>query len=773
MTADVPPASLGFPSRPLFRCALFLAFFSGFAALIHQLLWTRRMVDLLGASGESTSRVFGSFFLGLALGAALATWLLARRRNPWVLAGMAELLVAVTAVGVLTLPYWTDGIWGMIGSEAFVGAAGGFIKLGLSTMVIGIPAFFMGLVLPALADGIASRGGKASLGREGIWLYATNTLGGAAGLLLASALLIERLGATNSMLAALALNAGIGVCCLWIARSEIRKSAGKQASSPPPRQEAGPRDVPFPDRPWLPGLIAFLSGAGILAAEVAANQLIMLVATLSFYAPATILFCVIFMLAMGAFAATPLLRITRSWNPNVRLCLVLGASGIAFALTPSWFMALARHAKFLKVNDTLLEFFLELGGVVVVASGPAFFLAGLIFPFVMAENNGYQKSIGSRLAGLLALNGIGGFLGAEIACRVLLPVAGPHGALGLVGIGYAFWALLISAFTSHTRTALAAVGALVLTVSMLKQIEKLPLINPNLGFKVLSQRAGREGTVAVVEDKRGHRSILMSNQYILGGTGARASQERQAWLPLMLHPNPQEVAFIGLATGTTPGAALADPRVRHVSAIEISPLVREAAQFFTESNRNILDDPRASIFIEDGRTYLASCRNRFDVIAGDLFLPWGPGEARLYSLEHFHAVRRALKEGGLFCQWLPLYQLTPSQLEIIAATFQQVFPDTYVFASPAGDPRPVLALVGLQGDGKPQVQTGRLLEHGKLEEFESFSLGSWPMKSPSRINTLGNLAIELNAALERLTGQPGKKYLHGNRWENYRAELSK
>ena len=41
-----------------------------------------------------------------------------------------------------------------------------------------------------------------------------------------------------------------------------------------------------------------------------------------------------------------------------------------------------------------------------------------------------------------------------------------------------------------------------------------------------------------------------------------------------------------------------------------------------------------------------------------------------------------------------------AQLETIAATFQTVFPDAYVFASRADDPLPVLALVGFNGNQK-------------------------------------------------------------------------
>ena len=58
--------------------ALLLVLFSGAAALAHQILWTRRMVDALGANADTFSKVIGSFFVGLALGA----WFASRKGNP-------------------------------------------------------------------------------------------------------------------------------------------------------------------------------------------------------------------------------------------------------------------------------------------------------------------------------------------------------------------------------------------------------------------------------------------------------------------------------------------------------------------------------------------------------------------------------------------------------------------------------------------------------------------------------------------------------------------
>ena len=50
-----------------------LAFLSGSVALSHELLWTRRLLDLLVATESVTGRVLGLFFLGLSLGGWLAT----------------------------------------------------------------------------------------------------------------------------------------------------------------------------------------------------------------------------------------------------------------------------------------------------------------------------------------------------------------------------------------------------------------------------------------------------------------------------------------------------------------------------------------------------------------------------------------------------------------------------------------------------------------------------------------------------------------------------
>src|SRR3989441_8934922 len=55
---------------------------------------------------------------------------------------------------------------------------------------------------------------------------------------------------------------------------------------------------------------------------------------------------------------------------------------------------------------------------------------------------------------------------------------------------------------------------------------------------------------------------------------------------------------------------------------------------------------------------------------------------------------RRLAPGGVFCQWLPLYQLTREEFDAIARTFLAVFPDVTVWRNDFYPDRPVVGLVG-------------------------------------------------------------------------------
>ena len=165
-----------------------------------------------------------------------------------------------------------------------------------------------------------------------------------------------------------------------------------------------------------------------------------------------------------------------------------------------------------------------------------------------------------------------------------------------------------------------------------------------------------------------------------------------------MHPDPQDVLFLGLGTGLTAAGAIPHQEVKRVTAVELIPEVVEAARELAEYNFNVVDHEKSRMVCDDGRHFLLATDEKFDVIVSDLFVPWESESGYLYTVEHYEVSAARLKEGGLFCQWLPLYQVGEAEFEAIANSFSSVFPAvTLWWGKLAGSRGPVIALVGKAG----------------------------------------------------------------------------
>src|SRR4029453_11410116 len=156
--------------------------------------------------------------------------------------------------------------------------------------------------------------------------------------------------------------------------------------------------------------------------------------------------------------------------------------------------------------------------------------------------------------------------------------------------------------------------------------------------------------------------------------GDMLTQRLLAHLPLLLHPNPQRVAILGLGSGVTLGSALTHG-VSPGPALEISPEVVAASQFFNEENHRALENPRTRLIVGDGRTHLTLGREQYDVIVSEPSNPWMAGIASLFTREFFEAARARLGPGGVLCQWAHTYDISRRDLQSIVATFLSVFPE--------------------------------------------------------------------------------------------------
>jgi spermidine synthase len=742
-----------------FPCALFVTFLSGAAGLAHQILWTRRMVDVLGASADTFSKVVGAFFIGLALGAWLASRGRSGVRSFWNLVALAELAVAALATLVLFSPAVTDGL--------SRGGAPGWSKALLPPLLVTPPALAMGLVLPWMVRALALDGGF--LPRQAVWVYAVNTLGGVAGVGFVVLDGLPRLGLDGASLAAIALNLVAAAGALWLnfTRRSRREAAqiSQSAIGNPPSAIVQNLLAPAGPRGWMP-LLAFASGFLVLALEVILQHQLAQVTINSLFSGGLVLALVLVSLTAAALLAPVLVR----WAGDEQRALAwaLFASAVLCAAQPFLLTGWRAGVNILPYELPPASYLLEVLRLGALAVCPMLLAGGLVFPMLLRR--AVAEEGGRRVGVLFAWNGLGGWLGAESGQALLAPGFGLWQSVMAVAASYAaLWAMGHWRRTRDAPTGSPRVHRLssmthstVLMVALLAGAwfaRALPQAAVAPAERLHAFRVGREGAVAVVECGPGDWRMLFNNSYTLGGSKAQCNQERQGLLPLLLHGQVRSVATLGVATGGTVAGAALSPHAERIDAIELSPLVlRYAEQFFAPYNRDVFRDPRVRFIAEDARWVMARRTAAYDVVVGDLFLPWRTGEGRLFAREHFHNVRRALKPGGVFCQWLPLFQLTRPQFETIARTFLEVFPDAFLVRGDFYAELPILGLVGGRDFRRldwPAIQracdrlraasptTDPLVRHA--DGVAMLLLGPLPDPGPGAVNTLANAWLEWNA----------------------------
>ncbi len=143
----------------------------------------------------------------------------------------------------------------------------------------------------------------------------------------------------------------------------------------------------------------------------------------------------------------------------------------------------------------------------------------------------------------------------------------------------------------------------------------------------------------------------------------------------LLAQEPRSVLVVGFGAGVTAGTFVTHPSIERIVIVEIEPLVTDmASEFFAEFNHDVLKDPRVELIHDDGRHFLLTTDETFDLITADPIHPWMKGAAALYTQEYFELAARHLKPGGVITQWVPLYETTAEVVKSEMATFFRGLP---------------------------------------------------------------------------------------------------
>ncbi|MBQ27568.1 MAG: hypothetical protein CMH81_05440 [Nitrospiraceae bacterium] len=694
-----------------FLATLFFA--SGVAGLIYEILWFRHFGLLFGNVVHATALVLVAFFAGLALGNHWIGRCADRVTSPLRLYGVLELGVAITA---LPIPVLLEVLESLPVSRVTPG--GLTMTATLAVLAVLPAATFMGGTLPVLGRAVV-RMSKHDVAESGGRLYAINTFGAACGALATGCFLPFYIGVWDTYIFAVGINFLVAVVALLYAKQEYIATDEVHVVLNDPK----PIEVPIQGGGGSVPLIlslALLSGLFTLCLQVMWTRMFALVFHNSVFSFAIIVVTFLVGLAVGAFIVARLISEVQ-WvykHPWQLMVWVLIITAVLISLSPPLFMVLTGlerepHA------DVSVWPLLWAASLTTLITVPPIITAGMILPLLWHVYHpqslivGSSSNVGARLGGVMAANLLGAIFGALTAGFVVIPLFGLWQGLFLIALAYVVCALVVMLMCE--RRARVSRGAMTRQFAISQQctvwIVIAIIVGGNFvvpsslgalqrlkdGESLLFHKEGSSAAVAVLKRKDGHLKLKVNNTYGLGGTSGEIQERRMGHLPLLLHENPRRIAFIGVATGITMSALNLTPRgeqIERALAVELLPHVVEAAEMFRDYTGDVLSDPRVEVRIGDGRHVLHSSDEHFDVITLDLITPWHANAGSLYSVEFYAEISDRLAEGGLFCQWLPLYQLGSREFKIIARTFQSVFPYVQLWRGSLNPRYPMLGLVG-------------------------------------------------------------------------------
>jgi spermidine synthase len=662
---------IGFNARPiLFGLLLFL---SGTAALIYQILWIKQLSLIVGVEVYSITVAVSAFFAGLALGGAVFGRFTDRFSKPLVLYAILE--GGIAALGIFS----TIALAHSAGLFVTIEARAGLLAWVLPFILVGAPAFLMGGTLPVAVRSQVC--GRVQIARTGGWIYAANTAGGIAGVLLSSFTLLPWLGVRNTALAAALLNlgaAGMAMALVRRAVSDLTETEVKEAEAvDSPSDNSGIALVLYAisggialgyEVVWSQAMAQFLSTRVFAFSVVLATYLAGLVVGSALYARFSHKVrdpWGVFGLLIAAAGVVALFEIAGLdlWQLRFQI----EAGNVAFAATGSEFARMGTH------------FAVAATGIVFVPT----VMLGAAFPAVL-RLAARETRAGMDVGIVLALNTAGGIAGTLLTGFLLVPILGLVRTLSILAILATtvgvLAVLLGSAVSRKMQLAVCVLGVIAIIGGILAPQDRLArlLLTTRGGGNLIFYQESRGATVAVAEQRSGDN--VFRRLYIQGVSNSGDAMPSlrymrlQAMLPLIIHRGePRSALVIGFGTGITAGAVLHYPQLYRRVCVELLPAVVRAGELFPE-NYKAGSDPGMQIRLRDGRQELLHSSERYDLITLEPPPPSAEGVVNLYSTDFYKLASRRLERNGLFAQWLPLATQNDEDTRSLVRSFLDVFP---------------------------------------------------------------------------------------------------
>ncbi|HQR41316.1 MAG TPA: fused MFS/spermidine synthase, partial [Gemmatales bacterium] len=359
---------------------------------------------------------------------------------------------------------------------------------------------------------------------------------------------------------------------------------------------------------------------------------------------------------------------------------------------------------------------------------PVSFFFGLQFPVAVRSCMADGKQPGKSTSWAYTMNTLGTIVGSLLAGFFLLPYLGTAVLMMLVaGLNVVLGLVLLSVTPREERgqflmPALGLAGLFVLTAVLAgnpyhkAMVARVHSVFGDEGV-IYSEHEGSSATTVAA----GHRTQPRQQTLLINGVGMTilcTETKLMTHLPYLLAEKPKRMLIICFGMGTTFRTAVMNYPQLHVDVVDIVPEVFDCFHHYHKDAAEVRKRPNGQMHADDGRNFLLTHRDAYDVITIDPAPPLhSAGTVNLYTKEFFELCKSRLTPGGVLCMWLP--PAPEPEMLMIMRSYHEVFPEGSLWGA--------LEFQGfyLIGGHKPVQPTQAQLQelYTKLSSLED--LGEW------------------------------------------------
>jgi spermidine synthase len=142
-------------------------------------------------------------------------------------------------------------------------------------------------------------------------------------------------------------------------------------------------------------------------------------------------------------------------------------------------------------------------------------------------------------------------------------------------------------------------------------------------------------------------------------------------IPALYTPRFNKALVIGLGTGITSGTL--STVFNHTDVVDMNGAFFKMLPHVAYANLNLMENKSAALHLADGRTFLVGQHNTYDAILNTAEAPDYFAAPKLYTLEFYQDVVKALKPDGVFCTWVSTPEMSEKGIELMLSALRKNF----------------------------------------------------------------------------------------------------